>query len=103
MHSVVKVYPRPWNFLHSYFLHSYIIQGLFHPARRVRECYWRIYNNLYLGAQVSLFDFFAKFWKTLEPKFKKLNPFQDAIVPAFPRVPDDEKNQYVRYELEYHL
>merc|ERR1719356_118880 len=57
---------------------QYALQGLFHPARRVRECYWRIYNNLYLGAQ-------------------------DAIVPAFPRVPDDEKNQYVRYELEYHL
>ena len=30
-------------------------QGLFHPARRVRECYWRIYNNLYLGAQVNIF------------------------------------------------
>ena len=29
-------------------------QGLFHPARRVRECYWRIYNNLYLGAQVNI-------------------------------------------------
>lgn len=57
---------------------QYSLQGLFHPARRVRECYWRIYNNLYLGAQ-------------------------DALVPAMPRVPDDDKNQYVRYELEYHL
>merc|ERR1719333_1473766 len=57
---------------------QYTLQGLFHPARRVRECYWRIYNNLYLGAQ-------------------------DQLVPAFPRVPDDDKNQYIRYELEYHL
>lgn len=57
---------------------QYAVQGLFHPARRVREAYWRIYNNLYLGAQ-------------------------DALVPAMPRVPDDENNQYIRYELEYHL
>ena len=28
----------------------YIVQGLFHPARRVRESYWKIYNNTYLGA-----------------------------------------------------
>ena len=27
---------------------SYLLQGLFHPARRVREQYWRIYNNLYV-------------------------------------------------------
>ena len=37
-------------------------QGLFHPARRVRECYWRIYNNLYLGAQVNIFILIF-FWK----------------------------------------
>ena len=28
----------------------YVLQGLFHPARRVREVYWKIYNNTYLGA-----------------------------------------------------
>jgi splicing factor 3B subunit 1 len=31
----------------------YALQGLFHPARKVRETYWRIYNGLYIGAQVS--------------------------------------------------
>ena len=25
-----------------------MLQGLFHPARRVREQYWRIYNNVYV-------------------------------------------------------
>jgi len=30
----------------------YALQGLFHPARKVREVYWKIYNNLYIGAQV---------------------------------------------------
>ena len=28
----------------------YTLQGLFHPARRVREVYWKIYNNCYLGS-----------------------------------------------------
>ena len=32
----------------------YTLQGLFHPARRVREVYWKIYNNMYLGAQDGL-------------------------------------------------
>ena len=30
-----------------------VLQGLFHPARKVREVYWRLYNSLYIGAQVS--------------------------------------------------
>ena len=47
----------------------YTLQGLFHPARKVREVYWKIYNTLCIGAQ-------------------------DAILPAFPNVPDDEKNKY---------
>ena len=33
---------------------AYTTQGLFHPARRVREVYWKIFNNLYLGSQDSL-------------------------------------------------
>ncbi|ESQ56173.1 hypothetical protein EUTSA_v10024248mg [Eutrema salsugineum] len=33
---------------------NYCLQGLFHPARKVREVYWRIYNSLYVGAQGSL-------------------------------------------------
>ena len=31
---------------------SLSIQGLFHPARKVRDVYWKIYNTLYIGAQV---------------------------------------------------
>ncbi|KAF7294433.1 Small nuclear ribonucleoprotein [Mycena kentingensis (nom. inval.)] len=29
---------------------SYVLQGMFHPARKVREVYWRIYNALYLAS-----------------------------------------------------
>jgi len=37
---------------------SYVLQGLFHPARKVREVYWRIYNALYLGAADALVPFY---------------------------------------------
>lgn len=52
----------------------YVLPGLFHPARRVREAYWRVYNNLYLGGQ-------------------------DALVPFLPRIPD-EHGVYARTELD---
>lgn len=55
---------------------SYVMQGLFHPARKVREIYWKIYNSMYIGAQ-------------------------DSMVPFYPRVDDDDLNQYQRYELDY--
>lgn len=32
----------------------YVLQGLFHPARRIREIYWKFYNILYVGAQESV-------------------------------------------------
>lgn len=32
----------------------YLLHGLFHPAKKVREVYWRIYNALYIHAQDGL-------------------------------------------------
>jgi splicing factor 3B subunit 1 len=55
-----------------------LLQGLFHPARKVRDVYWKIYNSLYIGGQ-------------------------DALVAGYPRILNDPKNQYVRYELDYIL
>ncbi|XP_048754617.1 splicing factor 3B subunit 1-like isoform X2 [Ostrea edulis] len=57
---------------------QYALQGLFHPARKVRDVYWKVYNTVYIGAQ-------------------------DGMIPAYPRVPNDHKNNYVRYELDYLL
>lgn len=57
---------------------QYTVQGLFHPARKVREVYWKIYNTLYIGSQ-------------------------DALVPFYPRLEDDERNKYQRTELDYVL
>jgi splicing factor 3B subunit 1 len=50
---------------------QYVLQGLFHPARKVRNAYWKIYNNLYIGAQ-------------------------DALVATYPVLPDEEDHIYSR-------
>lgn len=42
---------------------QYVLQGLFHPARRVREVYWKLYNNLYVYAADQLTPFYPR----LEP------------------------------------
>lgn len=52
----------------------YVLQGLWHPARRVRQVYWRIYNMLYVGSQ-------------------------DNIVPFQPILKDDQYNRYGQPEL----
>lgn len=53
----------------------YTLQGLFHPARKVREVYWKIYNNLYIGSQ-------------------------DALVAFYPRLEDEGVNHYHRHDLD---
>ncbi|KAI0986899.1 hypothetical protein GJ496_008233 [Pomphorhynchus laevis] len=62
---------------HSKLLY-YTLQGMFHPARKVRDVYWKVYNTLYIGGQ-------------------------DALVAGYPIIDDDEKNIYRRYELEYFI
>ncbi|UYV71285.1 SF3B1 [Cordylochernes scorpioides] len=57
---------------------QYCLQGLFHPARKVRDVYWKIYNKLYIGGQ-------------------------DALVAGYPRMIDDTRNSYLRHELDYIL
>ena len=54
---------------------NYVLQGLFHPARRVRDVYWRIYNSAYVGAA-------------------------DALVAVYPRLLDGGDNAYGREELD---
>lgn len=54
---------------------NYLLQGLFHPARKVREVYWRLYNNVYIGAQ-------------------------DALIACYPRMEDEGINSYRRHELD---
>eukprot|EP01038_Epipyxis_sp_PR26KG_P004611 gene4611-6488_t len=53
----------------------YLLQGLYHPARFVRDAYWKIFNSLYIFAQ-------------------------DALVSCYPRIEDDGMNNYARTSLE---
>jgi len=63
---------------------SYTLQGLFHPARRVRDVYWKIFNNMYLGAQDAL----VAAYPDLDDK-----P-EDMRVVSIPSKPeDDNRNQ----------
>jgi splicing factor 3B subunit 1 len=56
-------------------LMTYVVQGLFHPARRVRDVYWKIFNMLYVGNA-------------------------DDLVAGYPQLPDDKEQCYSRTELE---
>jgi len=56
----------------------YLLQGLFHPARKVRDMYWKIYNNMYIAAA-------------------------DGMVSAYPNLEDTKENKYKRSELELFL
>lgn len=40
---------------------QYTMQGLFHPSRKVRNVYWKIYNMLYIGSQDGMIPSFPRF------------------------------------------
>lgn len=40
---------------------SYTWVGLFHPARKVRECYWKIFNNIYMNNLHSVVPYYPRF------------------------------------------
>lgn len=54
---------------------QYTLQGLYHPARKVREVYWRMFNTLYIYAA-------------------------DALVMGYPVLEDEGENCYGRTTLE---
>lgn len=54
---------------------QYTVQGLYHPARKVREVYWRVFNTLYIYNS-------------------------DALVAAYPLVENEGENTYQRSSLE---
>lgn len=54
---------------------QYCFQGLYHPARKVREVYWKLFNTLYIYAA-------------------------DALVAGYPMVEDEGENMFSRTTLE---
>ena len=39
---------------------NYTLQGLFHPARKVRDVHWRVYNNLYIASADALVAYYPR-------------------------------------------
>jgi len=60
------------------YLLNYAWSGLFHAARKVRSVYWKVYNNCYIGSQ-------------------------DAMVSAYPELPDEPNNCYWRSEMNFFM
>lgn len=52
----------------------YVLQGLFHPARKVREVFWKVYNSLYIYSP-------------------------DALTAAYPNIPSDANNYTLYHNL----
>ena len=55
---------------------EYLLQGLFHPARRIRQVYWKIYNGLYITGQ-------------------------DDMVPYYPIIENEDKHIYKSHIFDY--
>lgn len=65
---------------------SYLLQGLFHPARRVREQYWRIYNNLYVYSADAITPVYPRILSeasTGEDEGEKENPYKRNYLDLF--------------------
>lgn len=74
----------------------YALQGLFHPARRVRDVYWKVYNTLYIGAQDSVVAAYPRIVDdSIRPTVDDNDLFQKQI--------EKPRNDYARYELDYIL
>ncbi|CAF1297742.1 unnamed protein product [Didymodactylos carnosus] len=76
------------------------LRGLFHPARKVRDVYWKVYNTLYIGAQDSLIAAYPRIIDDI--RSSKLEGITNGI-PVKTEKPDEYRNTYTRYELDYVL
>merc|ERR1740130_971393 len=70
---------------------QYTLQGLFHPARRVRDVYWKVYNNMYLGAADGLVAAYPTLVGNLNT---------DASDPQAMQANEEEVKRYRRHELD---
>lgn len=57
---------------------NHLIQGLFHPARKLRTAYWKAYNNMYMAQS-------------------------DALVPFMPNIPNADPNDRLSDAFRRHL
>ncbi|KAJ6161099.1 splicing factor 3B subunit 1 [Penicillium chermesinum] len=51
---------------------NYTFAGLFHPARKVREPYWRVYNDMYVQSADAMVPYYIDFTEDIMPRRKEL-------------------------------
>jgi len=56
---------------HSFAFFLYLCQGLFHPARKVRNVYWKIYNTLYISAQDPMVSCYPRLCSPIDRKYRR--------------------------------
>ncbi|MES1912091.1 MAG: hypothetical protein MHM6MM_004426 [Cercozoa sp. M6MM] len=81
----------------------HLIAGLFHPARKVRNCYWRLYNTLYLGAQDQLVAFYPLIKDAVPNAAHTYAETLERAKKGLPPLPQPPKNTYARHELDMFL
>lgn len=59
---------------------GYLIAGLFHPARKVRTTYWRIYNACYVGSAGSMVAFFPELEDQEAPEESEADALMGGLV-----------------------
>lgn len=73
--------------LGSGILLNYIWIGLFHPARKVRECYWKVFNNLYITQGHTMVQYY--------PRFEEVGPEPSSI-----QAEESTKESYTSFLIE---
>nr|BAS01606.1 mRNA splicing factor U2 snRNP subunit [Lotharella vacuolata] len=53
-------------------IYFYVLNGLFHPSRKVRDIYWYIHNLIYVGSQPTLIVSYPNLERFLMHKFLKM-------------------------------
>jgi splicing factor 3B subunit 1 len=73
--AVTEVFEAARLTVNPAYLMRMLEQGMWHPARKVRDAYWRVYNSLYLGCG-------------------------EALVPTYAPTPNEGEATYVRSHLQ---
>lgn len=79
---------------------SYVWQGLYHPARRVREVYWRLYNNVYVYSSHAMTPFYPRIPDFDEPHAKNVIPVSVVEKKGPKKTPAYASGRYARTYLD---
>lgn len=60
---------------------NYLVDGLFHPSRKVRHAYWRVYNRMYISSAHAMVPFY--------PRMERIG---EEVKPQTPHIDDHPKD-----------